>query len=138
MRRFLLRFESKPGSLASPALHRAKTRHFTTVYGHVHIKISVHDVRNIRRCTNVYGRHKLLLRLNACANSVNQAFLFPPRRLGTRLLYHHSHFPEAKLDGLIAHRLPLPTMSLMIFMDPQEPLKGRSKLKIGPIIVVWL
>ena len=88
--RFLLRFESKPESLASPALHRAKTQHFTTVYGHVHIKISVHDVRNIRRCTNVHGRHKILWRLNACANSVNKAFPFPPRRLGTRLVFIHT------------------------------------------------
>ena len=107
-----MRFESKPESPTSPALHRAKTRHFTTVYElvwfpdpsspppppktrfffkgeevsgnqtiyeHVHIKISVYEVRNIRRCTNVHGRYKILWRLNACANSVNQAFPFPRR-----------------------------------------------------------
>ena len=57
------------------------------------IKIYVYDVRNIRRCTNVHGRHKILWRLSACANSVNQAFTPPPPETPgyEANLYHGSH-----------------------------------------------
>ena len=69
MQRFLLRSESKPESLASPC--SSSQRQNTAVYGHV---CSGHQ-----ECTNVNGHHNILWRLNACANSVNQAFPSHPR-----------------------------------------------------------
>ena len=70
-------------SFTSPALLEPNTTLYI-VCGHVHVKVSVHDVKNIRACANVHGRHKIVV-IKSMRKQCNQAFLFPPRRLGTKL-----------------------------------------------------